>query len=369
MRSCVSSSRARCVLALRSSCFVASFAFDEHASPRVLDASRSTAMPGAQPRRHGSPAAFAQEIRRCQAFFPASAKLSSHAVATHAPRSAPSRLRAGCSAAETSRIVEELGEIEQRADDLAARSPPGVARASVRAARAGRGLDRVGDRGAPSVDAPPRALRNASGDWLPRALSSPANEVERAPRAGRRRSCAIARTSGSSSSARSLATHCDARRASRGRRGVNVSSSASSIRYSSMPARLRDRVLHARRRPCRARARRGRVPFGSVATCASSARLAARLARGARRLASRRVAVEEEDDVRREAPEELRLLGGERGAERRDDVRRCPRAWSDTTSKLPSTRTAASSLADRVPRLVEAEEDVRPSCRSGSRAS
>ena len=107
------------------------------------------------------------------------------------------------------------------------------------------------------------------------------------------------------------------------------------------PARLRDRVLHGVD-ALLARELVGVVPLGIIATRADRPAARHGSLRGARGLAARGVAVEAEDDAARER---LRSFAcSSVNAVPSGATTFCmPRAWSETTSKFPSTRIAASS--------------------------
>jgi hypothetical protein len=87
----------------------------------------------------------------------------------------------------------------------------------------------------------------------------------------------------------------------------------------------------------------------------AEAALAARGARGAGGLAPGAVAVEEHGDGGREALEQLGLRGGEGGAEGRDDVGDAAGVQGDDV-EVALDEDALAGLADRLPRLVQAEE-------------
>ena len=87
------------------------------------------------------------------------------------------------------------------------------------------------------------------------------------------------------------------------------------------------------------------------------ARRAERLARDADGLLPGGVAIEQEYDARREALQQLRLLLGERRAERRDDVLETARVQRDDV-EVALDEDRGLLLADRMARLVDAEEHL-----------
>ena len=109
----------------------------------------------------------------------------------------------------------------------------------------------------------------------------------------------------------------------------------------------------------------GSTPLGEARDLGVEAALAARDARGARGLAARGVAVEEHDDVGREALEQLGLRRRERGAERRDDVVDAARVERDDV-EVALDEDGLALLPDRLARLVAGRRGARPWCRSAT---